>query len=197
LKLWDQLFELKGNSVKLIPMEEHHIDELWEAAKPEKIWDFTYSKVKSLEAMQKMVSIALDEREKGISYPFVVVELQSNRIVGSTRFLDVLPLHKTAEIGWTWYNPSVWRTVVNTECKYLMLQHAFENWNLNRVQLKTDSRNLRSQKAIERIGAMKEGVLRKERIIEDGYIRDTVYYSIVKEEWPGVKKELLSKLQQS
>ncbi|CAG9610205.1 GNAT family N-acetyltransferase [Pseudoneobacillus rhizosphaerae] len=197
MKLWDQLFELVGNSVKLIPMEEHHIDDLWEAAKPEEIWNFTTSKVKSLEAMQKMVLSALDEREKGISYPFVVVELQSNRIVGSTRFLDVLPLHKTAEIGWTWYNPSVWRTVVNSECKYLMLQHAFENWNLNRVQLKTDSRNLRSQKAIERIGARKEGVLRKERIIEDGYIRDTVYYSIIKEEWLGVKKELLSKLQQS
>jgi N-acetyltransferase len=195
LKLWNQLFELTGKSVKLIPMEEYHIDDLWKAAKAEEIWDFTYSKVKSLEAMQKVVLSALDDREKGISYPFVVVELQSNRIVGSTRFLDVLPLHKTAEIGWTWYNPSVWRTVVNTECKYLLLQHAFETWNLNRVQLKTDSRNLRSQKAIERIGAIKEGVLRKERIIEDGYIRDTVYYSILNEEWPTVKKELLSKLQ--
>lgn len=197
MKLWNQLFELEGNAVKLIPMEVTHIDDLWEAAKSEKIWDFTYSKIKSLEAMQKMVLTALDDREKGISYPFVVVELQSNRIVGSTRFLDVLPLHKTAEIGWTWYNPSVWRTIINTECKYLLLQHAFENWNLNRIQLKTDSRNLRSQKAIERIGAKKEGVLRKERIIEDGYIRDTVYYSILNEEWPEVKKGLLSKLQQS
>lgn len=197
MQLWDQLFELKGNAVTLIPMEESHIDDLWEAAKHEEIWDFTYSKVKSLEAMQKMVLVALDDRKKGISYPFAVVERHSNRIVGSTRFLDVSPTHKTVEIGWTWYNPIVWRTVVNTECKYLLLQHAFENWNLNRVQLKTDSRNLRSQKAIERIGAMKEGVLRKERIIEDGYIRDTVYYSILKEEWPGVKKELLNKLQQS
>jgi N-acetyltransferase len=197
LKLWDQLFELEGNNVRLIPMEEHHIDDLWEAARPAEIWDFTYSKVKSLEAMQKMVYSALDDREKGISYPFVVVEKQGARIVGSTRYLDVLPLHKTAEIGWTWYNPSVWRTVVNTECKYLLLEHAFEKWNLNRVQLKTDSRNLRSQKAIERIGALKEGILRKERIIEDGYIRDTVYYSILNDEWPVVKEGLLSKLRQS
>jgi N-acetyltransferase len=195
VKLWDQLFELTGNAVKLIPMEEHHIRSLWEAAKPEEIWDFTSSKVKSLESMQNMVLSALEDREKGISYPFVVIELNSNRIVGSTRFLDVSPLHKTAEIGWTWYNPSVWRTVVNTECKYLLLEHAFENWNLNRVQLKTDSRNHRSQKAIERIGALKEGVLRKERIIEDGYIRDTVYYSILNEEWPEVKNRLLNKLQ--
>jgi N-acetyltransferase len=196
VKLWDQLFELKGNAVKLVPMEKEHIAGLWEAAKPEEIWEFTYSKVKSLEAMEKMVLSALEDRDKGISYPFVVIELPTNRIVGSTRFLDVSPIHKTAEIGWTWYNPSVWRTVVNTECKYLLLKHGFEVWNLNRVQLKTDSRNLRSQAAIQRIGAKKEGVLRKERIIEDGYIRDTVYYSIVDEEWPVVSKRLLSKLQQ-
>jgi N-acetyltransferase len=195
MKMWEQLFELTGEVVKLVPMEEHHLTGLWEAAKPEEIWEFTYSKVKTPEAAKKMVEVAMQDREKGISYPFVVKELQSDRIIGSTRFLDIMPSHKSAEIGWTWYNPSVWRTKVNTECKYLLLQHAFEKWNLNRVQIKTDSRNSRSQKAIERIGAEKEGILRKDRIIEDGYIRDTVIYSILKEEWPDIRQLLLSKLE--
>jgi N-acetyltransferase len=194
LILWNQLFSLTGETVKLLPMEECHIPSLWEAAKPKEIWEFTAGKVYSLESAQKMVEDALRDREKGVSYPFVVVELVTNKIVGSTRFLDISYAHKSAEIGWTWYNPNVWRTKVNTECKYLMLQHAFENWNLNRVQLKTDARNIRSQNAIQRIGAVKEGVLRKDRIIEDGYIRDTVYYSILRDEWPLVCKLLLEKL---
>ncbi|MHC0035645.1 GNAT family N-acetyltransferase [Pseudoneobacillus sp. C159] len=182
--------------IKLVPMEEQHIPELWDAAKPEEIWEFTYSKVKSFEAAEKMVRFALGDREKGLSYPFVVINRLSGNIVGSTRYLNISTAHKSAEIGWTWYNPSVWRTRVNTECKYLLLQHAFESWNLNRVQIKTDARNLRSQKAIERLGAVKEGILRKDTIIEDGYIRDTVYYSILKEEWPTVKAHLLKKLSQ-
>jgi N-acetyltransferase len=194
VKLWDELFELSGETIKLIPMEEQHLNDLWEVAKSEEIWEFTYSKVKSFETAKKMVEVALDDRKKGISYPFVVVDSKTNRIVGSTRYLDIFPSHKSVEIGWTWYHPSVWRTKVNTECKYLLLKHAFENWNLNRVQLKTDSRNTRSQKAIERLGAIKEGVLRKDRILEDGYIRDTVMYSILKEEWPEVKSQLISKL---
>lgn len=193
--MWDQLFELAGETVKLVPMEEHHLAGLWEAAKPEEIWEFTYSKVKTFEAVEKMVEIALQDREKGISYPFVVRDIHNDQILGSTRFLDISSAHKSVEIGWTWYNPNVWRTKVNTECKYLLLQHAFESWDLTRVQLKTDGRNVRSQKAIERLGAVKEGVLRKNTVIEDGYIRDTVIYSILKEEWPAVHSLLLGKLQ--
>jgi N-acetyltransferase len=195
--MWEKLFELTGETVKLVPMSESHLFELWEAAKPEEIWAYTYSKVKSFEAAKKMVEAALDDREKGIAYPFVVLDKQTGDILGSTRYLDILPAHKCAEIGWTWYHPSVWRTRVNTECKFLLLQHAFEKWQLNRVQLKTDSRNERSQKAIERIGAIKEGILRKDRIIEDGYNRSTVIYSILKEEWPEVKQQLVTKLSKS
>lgn len=195
MQIWNQLFELTGNTIKLSPMDEQQVPELWEAAKPEEIWEFTANKVRSLEATSKMVESGIDERQREISYPFVVKELSTNQIVGSTRFLDVSTKHKSVEIGWTWYHPNVWRTRVNTECKFLLLQHAFEAWNFNRVQLKTDSRNLRSQKAIERIGGIKEGVLRKDRIIDDGYIRDTVIYSILKDEWPEVRKQLLNKLQ--
>lgn len=195
MKIWNELFELIGDTIKLSPMELIQVAELWEAAKPEEIWEFTASKVRSLEALQKMVESGLAERERGISYPFVVKEIGTDRIVGSTRFLDISSTHKTVEIGWTWYHPSVWKTRVNTECKFLLLQHAFEEWNMNRVQLKTDSRNIRSQRAIERIGGVKEGILRKDRIIEDGYIRDTVFYSILKEEWPEVRRQLINKLQ--
>jgi N-acetyltransferase len=177
-------------------MEAGHIPGLWEAAKPEEIWEYTYSKLKSYEAVEKMVKVALNDREKGVSYPFVILTEESGQIIGSTRYLNISSAHKSVEIGWTWYNPAVWRTRVNTECKFLLLQNAFENWNLNRVQLKTDARNQRSQRAIERLGAIKEGVLRKDTIIEDGYIRDSVYYSILKEEWPGVKENLLKKLVQ-
>lgn len=195
MKLWDKFFELTGETVMLLPMEEKHISDLWEAAKPEEIWEFTSGKVGSLEESYKMVESALVDREKGISYPFVIKELKTGKIVGSTRFLDVSPFHKSVEIGWTWYNPSVWRTRINTECKFLLLEHAFEKWNLNRVQFKTDARNVRSQKAIERIGGVKEGILRQDRVIHNGYIRDTVFYSILKEEWPQIRKQLVSKLE--
>ena len=195
LKIWDQLFELTGETVKLVPMDVKDVSDLWDAAQPEVIWEFTASKMKSLEATRKMVENAISDREKGISYPFVIKELHTDRIIGSTRFLDVSPSHKSLEIGWTWYHPSVWRTRVNTECKFLLLKYAFEFWEFNRVQLKTDLRNVRSQKAIERIGGVKEGILRKDRVIEDGYIRDTVFYSILKDEWPEVREQLLVKLQ--
>ncbi|MFD2445645.1 GNAT family N-acetyltransferase [Bacillus sp. CGMCC 1.16607] len=195
MKMWSEIFELIGNTVKLIPMEESHVSDLWEAAKPEEIWAFTAGKIRSLGTARKVVESAIADREQGISYPFVIQEQDTNRMIGSTRFLDISPTHKSVEIGWTWYHPSVWRTRVNTECKFLLLQHAFETWDLNRVQLKTDLRNIRSQKAIERIGGVKEGVFRKDRIIDDGYIRDTVFYSILKEEWPEVKAQLLIKLQ--
>lgn len=194
MKLWDELFELTGETVKLLPMELEHISDLWEAAKPEEIWEFTSGIVTSIEECSNMVESAIADREKGISYPFVIREIESNRIVGSTRFLDISPFHKSVEIGWTWYHPSVWRTRVNTECKFLLLEHSFEKWNLNRVQLKTDARNVRSQKAIERIGGVKEGILRQDRVIHNGFIRDTVFYSFLKEEWPQVREQLLSKL---
>jgi N-acetyltransferase len=194
LKLWNELFGLTGETIKLVPLEETQVAELWEAAMPEEIWEFTANKVKSLDDTRKMVETAIDDRETGTSYPFVVKEIHTGKIVGSTRYLDISSAHKSVEIGWTWYNPSVWRTRVNTECKYLLLKHAFEDWNFNRVQLKTDLRNIRSQTAIERIGGVKEGVLRKDRIIDDGYIRSTVFYSVLKEEWPEVSSRLLSKL---
>jgi RimJ/RimL family protein N-acetyltransferase len=194
--MWNELFELKGECVRLVPISLDHLDGLWEAAKPDEIWTYMAATVRSKEEMEQMIASAIQKREKGSDYTFVVIN-QENRIIGSTRYLDILPEHKSLEIGSTWYHPDVWRTRVNTECKYLLLRHAFETWEIGRVQLKTDSRNLRSQKAIERIGAVKEGTLRKDRKIAGGYVRDTVFYSILQEEWDTVKKKLEGKLSKS
>lgn len=193
MKLWNELFELEGEGVRLVPISLDHLEGLWEAAKPDEIWTYMATTVRSREEMEQMIVSAIQKREKGTDYTFVVIN-QDNRIIGSTRYLDISQEHKSLEIGSTWYHPDVWRTRVNTECKYLLLRHAFESWQLRRVQLKTDSRNFRSQQAIERIGAVKEGTLRKDRIISGGYVRDTVFFSILQDEWGIVKKELARKL---
>lgn len=193
MKFWNELFSLQGKSVTLVPIRMDHVAGLWEAAKPEEIWTYMATKVRSQAEIEQMINTAISEREKGTQYAFTVLN-DKNQIIGSTRFLETSTVHKSAEIGWTWYHPSVWRTKVNTECKLLLLELAFENWNLTRVQLKTDSRNIRSQHAIERLGAKREGTLRKDRVISDGYVRDTVYFSILRDEWEEVKEGLLKKL---
>ena len=140
--------------------------------------------------MRNWVLDILSRAEKGTDLPFVAIHLASGRAAGATRYLNIMPQDRGLEIGGTWYGPEFQRTVVNTECKYLLLHHAFETLGCIRVQLKTDLRNERSQKAIERIGAVKEGVLRNHMILPDGHIRHSVYYSILDTEWPEVKKRL-------
>ncbi|WHZ01347.1 GNAT family protein [Neobacillus sp. YX16] len=193
MKMWNEHFELKGETVTLLPISFEHIDGLWEAAKPDEIWTYMATTVRSKAEMEQMIASAIQKREKGTEYTFTIIN-QEDKIIGSTRYLDISPENNSLEIGSTWYHPDSWRTRVNTECKYLLLQHAFESWKVRRVQLKTDSRNLRSQKAIERIGALKEGTLRKDRKISGGYIRDTVFYSILDNEWETVKLNVGRKL---
>ncbi|WP_409276294.1 GNAT family N-acetyltransferase [Neobacillus sp. SCS-31] len=188
---------IKGDHVILEEMEAAHSDELWEAGKPTEIWRFTATKIFTEGEMEQAVKTALEEKTKGIQFPFIIRRKSDGKIIGSTRYLDISPQNKSLEIGWTWLNPSAWKTAVNTECKYLLLKTAFEGLGMNRVQLKTDGRNIVSQKAIERIGAVKEGVLRQERMLQDGFIRDTVVYSILASEWTTVKKRLLKKLDKS
>ena len=192
----ENLFSLQGEGVTLIPISLEHLDGLWEAAKPDEIWTYMATRVRTKPEMEEMIKTAMKVREEGTQYTFTVLNNQ-NEIVGSTRFLEISQFHKSAEIGSTWYHPKVWRTRVNTECKYLLLTHAFEEWGLTRVQLKTDSRNERSQNAIVRLGAKREGVLRKDRVISDGYVRDTVYFSILAEEWEIVKGQLMERLHQA
>jgi RimJ/RimL family protein N-acetyltransferase len=140
--------------------------------------------------MRQWVHHLLEARKAGTDLPFVVIQLASGRAVGATRYMEIHPEHSGLEIGGTWYGLEFQRTVVNTECKYLLLQYAFEMLGCIRVQFKADLRNERSWRAIERIGAKREGILRNHLILPDGVIRDSVYYSIIDLEWPGVKKRL-------
>lgn len=182
---------LDGRYVRLEPMTREMVPDLFIAAQPREIWSYMTTKaIETEQEMAQLVDMALVDAATGKSYPFVIRQKSDQRIVGSTRFLDIHEADKGLEIGWTWLHTSVWRTVVNTECKYLLLRYCFETLKFMRVQLKTDARNVNSQRAIERIGGTREGTLRKHRILPDGYIRDSVYFSIVDDEWPKVKANL-------
>ena len=146
--------------------------------------------MKTLNDFHEFVRVALANRDVLGDVPWVVFDKQQNKIVGSTRLFDVQLANRGAEIGHTWFSPSVWRTRINSECKYLILRQCFEAWDLIRVQFKTDQRNVQSQDAIARLGAKHEGVLRNHVINHDGYVRSSVYFSILAREWPEVKKKL-------
>jgi len=182
--------ELIGTAVRLVPLEKMHEQGLYEAAKPKEIWEHLPVKVHSLSDMKQLIESALTAQQEGRELPFAVFDVESNSIVGSTRFLDISLPNKSLEIGWTWYHPSVWRTRVNTECKYLLLKYCFEELKLHRVQFKTDVQNKRSRAAIMRLGATQEGTIRKHMVLPEGYVRDSVIFSIIDDEWPAVKKRL-------
>ncbi len=179
---------LIGKHVRLEPMTEAHIPALTEIGVGQDFWHFMlYGGMKTEADMRNWVLDILSRKQ---DIPFVVVHLASGRVAGATRYLNIMPNDRGLEIGGTWYGSEFQRTAVNTECKYLLLKYAFESLGAIRVQLKTDSRNLRSQKAIERIGGVKEGVLRNHMILPDGTIRHSVFYSILDSEWEGVKRRL-------
>ena len=185
---WIPPVTLTGKYVRLEPMTEAHIPALAAIGTGQDFWHFMlYGEMRTDADMRNWV---LDILSRKGDVPFVAVHLASGRVAGATRYLNVVPKDRGLEIGGTWYGPEFQRTAVNTECKYLLLRHAFETLGAIRVQIKTDARNVRSQKAIERIGAVKEGVLRNHMILPNGVIRDSVYYSIIDSEWPSVKVRL-------
>ncbi len=182
---------LQGKYVRLEPLTEAHAPALAEVGVGQDFWHFMlYGDMKTVDDMRAWVRDILSRAERGADLPFAVVELESGRVAGATRYLNIMPNDRGLEIGGTWYGPEFQRTAVNTECKYLLLRHAFETLGAIRVQLKTDSRNERSQRAIERIGGVREGVLRNHMILPDGYFRHSVFYSIIDTEWGEVKKRL-------
>jgi RimJ/RimL family protein N-acetyltransferase len=186
---------LTGRTVRLEPLSETHIYDLAVAGKEESIWEFMlYGKVTTADQMREWVQELLHRQAQGTDLPFAVIHLETGRAIGSTRYLNIEPDDRGLEIGGTWYAVNYQRTGVNTECKYLLLKHAFETLGCVRVQFKTDSRNIRSQKAIERIGAVKEGIFRNHKILPDGTIRHSVFYSIIESEWPAVKGLLEQKM---
>ncbi len=186
---------LTGKVVRLEPLSEAHTPDLAKVGLEEKIWQYMrYSHVETSEEMRMWVGEILEMQAEGTDLPFAVIYLGSGHAIGSTRYLNIDYENRSLEIGGTWYGLDYQGTLVNTDCKYLLLTHAFEHLGCVRVWLKTDSRNLRSQHAIEKLGALKEGVLRNHMILPNGYIRDSVVYSILPEEWPEVKKKLEARL---
>ena len=185
---------LENDVVQLRPIELGDVEGILEAASDQQVWVHMSDTLLTRAAVLDYTEKAVKEREAGQSHRFVIISKETGRIIGSTTFFDISPAHKRLEIGYTWLNPNYWRTNINTNCKYLLLMYCFEQWGMHRVQIKTDHENLRSQKAIERIGATKEGVLRNHMIRKDGTTRHTVMYSVIEEDWPEMKRNFEEKL---
>jgi RimJ/RimL family protein N-acetyltransferase len=183
---------LVGATVRLEPLAPHHSAGLFSTlGSDDEAWRWMLMETpRSIADIEKMVSGYLAESASGLREPYAVIDSATNDVVGTTSFMDISIANRTREIGSTIYGRAYWRSRVNTETKYLLLTHAFEVKECNRVCLKTDNLNYRSQAAIERIGGVREGTLRAHRIRTDGTLRDSVYYSILKTEWPDVKAKL-------
>ena len=185
---------LEGANVRLEPMRVDHLPALVEAGMDESLWKWTNNVVTDESDIERYVREALAMQMLGTAVPFVTIDRESGKVVGSTRFGNIDTINRKAEIGWTWINPKWQRTVINTEAKLLMLTHAFEVWDCIRVELKTDSNNEKSKNAMRRIGCTEEGTLRNHIITESGRFRHSVYFSIIQTEWESVKANLTSKL---
>jgi RimJ/RimL family protein N-acetyltransferase len=185
---------LEGPRLRLEPLSRAHHGALCAVGLDEELWRWIPAPVRTPEEMTAYIAFALGEQARGAALPFAVVDKESDRVIGSTRYGAIEPAHRRVEIGWTWLGRPWQRTATNTEAKYLLLRHAFESLGCIRVELKTDSLNERSRAAIRRIGAREEGILRNHMITASGRIRHTVYYSVVDSEWPEAKVGLERKL---
>jgi N-acetyltransferase len=185
---------LEGAHVRLEPLSRGHLPGLCAIGLEQELWRWIPTPVRTTDDMAAYVELALKEQADGSSLPFAQVEKSGARVIGSTRYMNIEKTHHRAEIGCTWIGREWQRTAVNTESKYLLLRHAFETLGCMRVELKTDSLNEKSRAAILRIGAKEEGTFRNHMITSSGRIRQTVYFSIVDSEWPGVKSELERRL---
>lgn len=181
---------LEGNGVRLEPLSREHGKGLVEAAKDGKLWELWYTSVPEPEKTQAYIDAALAGQKAGHMLPWAVVEARSGAVIGSTRYHDIVAEADRVEIGWTWYAKRWQRTHVNTACKLLLFSHGFENLGCKVVGLRTDNFNFRSQRAIEALGAKKDGVIRQHWLRRNGTVRDTVMYSVLAAEWPDVKRHL-------
>jgi N-acetyltransferase len=188
----DPTVTLEGRGVRLEPLGRAHEGALKAAAADGQLWTLHFTSVPEPEKTLAYIDTALEDCAKGIRAPWVVRELAGGRIVGSTSYHDIIPAARRVEIGYTWYAKSVQRTRVNTACKLRLLEHAFDTLGCSVVGLRTDNQNSRSQAAIERLGAKRDGVIRRQSLRRDGTLRDTVMYSITDDEWrAGIRERLL------
>jgi RimJ/RimL family protein N-acetyltransferase len=185
---------LAGRRVRLEPLTLADVPALAEIGLDPSLWRWTASAVRSPDEMRAYVEQALRLEREGTALPFLTVDAQTGHAAGSTRFAAIDRANRRVEIGWTWLASEYQRTALNSEAKLLMLAHAFETWGCIRVELKTDALNERSRAAIRRIGAREEGILRKHMVTSTGRVRDTVYHSVLDDEWPAVKRALLDRI---
>lgn len=185
---------LEGDHVRLVPLRIEHAQALFEAADEDDIWLWMKPRPQGVIGYERYVRWALDQQILGTQLPFAVIRKSDGILVGTTRYAHIDPPNRSLEIGYTLYGKGARRTPVNTECKLLLLRHAFETLGANRVWLQTDKRNERSQKAIARLGATREGELRNERVLADGHLRTSVIFGITKNEWPEIRERLLGYL---
>jgi RimJ/RimL family protein N-acetyltransferase len=181
---------LEGEHARLEPVSLDHVDGLLTAGGDESIWLWMPRRPVTRDDFRSIVEDAIAQQQRGRGLTWTTVDRASGEIVGSTSFLNVSAHDNRLEIGATWITPKMQRTAINTEAKYLQLRHCFETLGCLRVELKTDARNLNSQRAIQRIGAVREGVFRKHMRTQGGFQRDSVYFSIIDDEWPSVKRRL-------
>jgi RimJ/RimL family protein N-acetyltransferase len=181
---------LEGRRIRLEPLTAKNLPDVCTAGSDPALWQFTFqtNPFTSVDGAQAWHDAAISDPH---AMAFAIVDMESGAVAGSTRYLDISREHRKLEIGWTFLAPQFWRTHVNTEAKFLLLQYAFEEWDAQRVQLKAEAINQRSHEAILRIGAVHEGNLRSFRIRGDGQIRDVAFYSIIAPEWPAVKARLI------
>jgi RimJ/RimL family protein N-acetyltransferase len=185
---------LTGPAVQLVPLEESHREPLRRAAKlDESIWDyFPLTFNGAGEDFDRWFDHALQRQRAREHYPFAVVRRADGLILGTTRFYDMAAIHRRLAIGSTWYAPEARGSLVNAEVRWLTLSHAFETWRVNRVELITDPRNLASRAAMKLLGAVQEGVIRRHLIYKDGRVRDSLLFSIIREEWPAIRERLIA-----
>jgi len=188
---------LKGEHVRLVPLHSDHFPALLKIATHPAIWEHLPFDGTQSEILKSELQFAILCRVKGEQYPFSIFENKTDKIVGSTRWFDIHPQHKKLEIGWTWMSPEYWGSGLNTEAQLLQLQFCFEQLKTQRVQLKTRATNLRSIKAIEKIGAIFEGTMRKDRMMSNGEPRNSCMFSIIDDEWPDIKLKLQKMLGRS
>ena len=183
---------LEGKRVRMEPLDfERHFNGLFEIGLHPDLWKWTLGVCSTRAEFRAYLEEGLRQQAEGSALIFATVGMDSGKVLGCTRFGNIEPRHKRAEIGWTWVGVQYQRSHVNTEAKYLMLKHAFETWGCKRVELKTNVLNKKSRDAMVRIGCKEEGILRKHAINDNGTSRDTIYFSIIDDEWPAVKERLV------
>jgi RimJ/RimL family protein N-acetyltransferase len=181
---------LHGQEVDLLPLKPEMLEDLYRVAADPRLWTMIPYDASKRDTFMRLFNESFADREADKQYPFVVFHKKEKRLIGSTRYINIAAADKALEIGWTWYAAEWWGTKVNPECKLMLLRCAFGALGARRVQIKTDERNIRSRKAIEKIGGRFEGILRKDRILESGLSRNTAYYSIIDEEWPEAEQRI-------